>query len=419
MRHLMLIVLVFTTAAQAATAAEDAKVKVDAKPYVEVTGVLGMDSSLVELKDGSLLTNGGAGSVDGGKTWSEPRSFGEGVAGNSIMRLNSGSLALTSGQYQTGKMWVSRDEGLTWEPRGVVKTPEPKGGLVADFYDPVIQLKSGRLLYPWDMDVISGNLVGMTYAGMTARGEWKGKTYDIEGHNHIPEFYTGGVSYSDDEGKTWTYDTTYGCPNTMMGWFDFKGEVNGMAGCTPFGEGTMAECKDGRIIWIGRSTVGRILYTYSGDQGRTWDPLRPSELASSGSPPRLRRIPKTGDLMCVWNQVSRDETSRGYRRGRLSAAISTDCGATWSHFKAIELSDGLKDVARIPPQFPIKMSRAKQWCGKLADGYMYFHYANICFAGDRVYIMYSRGGPRLGIAEQMLEKQDQVLRIYSLDWFYK
>ena len=392
--------------------------KVDSKPYVEVTGVLGMDGSLVEMMDGSILANSGARSIDGGKTWSEPRSFGEDVGGNSIIRLNSGALALTNGMYSGGKIWTSDDEGKTWTLRGVVKTPEPKGVVTFDLYNAMIQLKSGRLLYPWDID-FSANHVGMSYAAMTAKGRWKGNTYSVEGHTHIPEFYTALPSYSDDEGKTWDYETSNGCPAGVMGWFDYKGEVNGMAGCTPFGETTMAECKDGRILWFGRSTVGRIAQTCSSDQGKTWEPLRPSTLANSNSPPRLRRIPKTGDLMCVWNQVSRDETSRGYRRGRLSVAISKDCGKTWEGFKTIELSDGLRDVARIPPQFPIKMSRAKQWCGKLADGYRYFHYANICFAGDKVYIMYSRGGPELGIAEQMLERQEPVMRIYPLEWFYR
>jgi hypothetical protein len=48
----------------------------------------------------------------------------------------------------------------------------------------------------------------------------------------------------------------------------------------------------------------------------------------------------------------------------------------------------------------------------------YYHYANICFAGDRVYLLYARGYPQLGVAERLLEKQEQVLRIYPLDWFY-
>jgi hypothetical protein len=40
-------------------------------------------------------------------------------------------------------------------------------------------------------------------------------------------------------------------------------------------------------------------------------------------------------------------------------------------------------------------------------------------AGDKVYLMYSRGFPVTGNAEQTLEKQEPVLRIYPLEWFYR
>ena len=99
-------------------------------------------------------------------------------------------------------------------------------------------------------------------------------------------------------------------------------------------------------------------------------------------------------------------------------AISVDSGATWGHFKTLELSEGLEDVDRIPPEYPIKMTRARDDVGHLPDGWAYFHYANVCFAADKVYIMYHRGGPLLGIAEQNLKKQEHVLRIYPLDWLY-
>ena len=57
--------------------------------------------------------------------------------------------------------------------------------------------------------------------------------------------------------------------------------------------------------------------------------------------------------------------------------------------------------------------------GRLPDGYAYYHYANVCFAADKVYVMYSRGYPAMGVAEQLVDQQHKVLRIYPLDWFYK
>ena len=123
--------------------------------------------------------------------------------------------------------------------------------------------------------------------------------------------------------------------------------------------------------------------------------------------------------MCVWNQVSHEEIRRGYRRGRLSVAISKDNGLTWTHFKTLELSEGLDDVARITPEYPISMVRARSYVGELPDDFTYFHYANVAFIGDNVFIMYLRGGPLFGIAEQKLGEQRDVLRIYPLEWFYK
>jgi hypothetical protein len=386
------------------------------QPYVEVTGVLGIDCSLVELKDGTLLSNRGLLSRDGGLTWKESRSFGEGVGGSSLVRLQDGAILLVGSMYGGATVFRSDDDGVTWAKVGRVKTPEPQGGLVFDFYDPLVQLHSGRLLYPWDID-LSGNQVGLEYARMTAKGTWRGKEYAVEGHTHVPEFYGATVSWSDDGGKSWSYDTANGCPNSMFGWFDFRGEVNGMAGCTPFGESTLAQCNDGRVLWVGRSTVGRIAYTYSSDDGKTWEPLRPLDLVNSNSPPRLRRIPATGDLLMCWNQVSPAEIAKGYRRGRLSVAISKDCGKTWVNFRTIEVSDGLRNRDRVRAAMPIRMTRARQDVGELADGFRYFHYPNVCFAGNKVYVLYNRGGPEQGNAEQVLEKQVQVLRIYPLEYF--
>ena len=71
------------------------------------------------------------------------------------------------------------------------------------------------------------------------------------------------------------------------------------------------------------------------------------------------------------------------------------------------------------PDAEIRLVRARPNVGNLPDGFAYYHYANVNFAGDRVYIMYLRGHPTMGIAEQMLEKQENVMRIYPLKWFYE
>lgn len=375
--------------------------------------------SLVELKDGSLLGDNGRLSSDGGRTWSAPKSFGDhvtadpaGAVGNGIMRLQSGALALSNG----GNIWLSQDEGVSWETGGEA-FPHLLGP--GYFGDELIQLKSGRLLYPTSMN-FNPRHPEFKYEEVLSTGIWRDTSYGTEGHHHLPEFYLTFVGYSDDEGRTWQLvKGLYNVPQALFGWFNEEGVPDGRAGTLPYGEASVAETPDGKILMFGRSTINRVLYTYSADAGETWLSPLPTTLANSGSPARLRRIPATGDLLCVWNQVTREEVQRGYRRGRLSAAISKDGGITWVNFKTLELSAGMDDLVRIQPEYPIKMIRANDFVGYLPDAYAYFHYANVCFVADKVFVSYFRGMPLRGLAEQQLTEQEHVLRIYPLEWFYE
>jgi len=399
--------------------AGDERVAIGTPPpegVIEVVDLGGIGCSLVELNDGSLMLVRGEDyllSTDEGVTWSEPQPFAEGLSGNGITRLASGALALTGGPGG----WLSEDEGKTWSPMAE-PFPRMMGKPPAGLGDEMIQLSSGRLVWPRHVG-FGGRHPELLYEDVSAYGVWRGQRVQTEGHGHLPEIYVTLVSYSDDEGQTWKLaEGNHGNVNALMGWFDAEGLPTGYAGVTGCGEATVAETQNGRILLFARPTVNRIVSSYSADAGESWSAVLPAALANSISPPRLRRIPSTGDLMCVWNQVSAEEIRRGYRRGRLSVAISRDSGETWENFKTIEVSEGLDDVDRVPADYPIKLVRARDDVGQLPDGFGYFHYANVCFARDKAYIMYSRGAPSLGIAEQNLHKQEQVLRIYPLEWLY-
>ena len=222
------------------------------------------------------------------------------------------------------------------------------------------------------------------------------------------------VFRSDDQGQTWQKH-----PGGLVGWFDFQGRPNGNCGQTACFEPTIAETKDGNVLLLARSTVGRLVQSFSTDGGEHWSAVVPSDLPSSESPALVVALPKTGDLLIVWNQISREEIRRGYRRGRLSSAISTDGGHSWQKFKTLELSEGLEAIDRIPPEFPAHMVRARDWVGPLPDRWAYFHYANLDVVGDQVVVRYNRGSPLLGVAEQNLKKQELVMRIYPIEWFYE
>ncbi len=87
---------------------------------VEVTGVLGIGNSLVELKDGSLLTNDGRTSQDGGKTWSAPQ------PGNKVSPV-----CCAIERYTLRSAGDDRDRILWTGPKG----PERKNLVVRVSYD--------------------------------------------------------------------------------------------------------------------------------------------------------------------------------------------------------------------------------------------------------------------------------------------
>jgi len=373
---------------------------------VELVGVAGSKGTLVELQDGSvMLVQGGSYriSTDGGLTWGDSQSLGEGVSGKGIIRLQSGALALTGGQ----NMWLSEDEGKTWGPALPLRTIEGHDA----WKDNMIQLSTGRLVLPSHYCFRNPQHPDVGYRG----------------HSTYPEILVSLIAYSDDEGQTWHVGPAELKPNVswvkdidawsagiLMGWFDYEGTPNGEGGVTECSEPNVAETKDGRVLFFARSPTGRIVYSYSSDGGETWLAVRPTELNSSSSPNRLRRIPQTGDFLCVWNQVSPEENEYGWRRNRLSAAISRDDGATWENFKTLELSAGLDDIEHLEPTLPIKWSRVGSNPKPLPADSAIFTYPNVCFAGDKVYIMYHRAWH-----EEDGRKVEQVMRIYPVEYFYQ
>ena len=397
----------------------------------------GEGTAMVELDDGSLRLIAGTHcrtSTDGGGTWGEPEplhcaAMGS-ASGLSCIRLQSGMLALAhrgkEEAYRGTEMFnrnpfylsVSDDGGKSWSGAW------PMHLLGGPFYDTLIQLSNRRLLMPSRICHSNNGHPGLEYERVSSYGAWKGLRVQVSGHYHYPEIDIAAVSYSDDEGQTWRQGQ-----GQLMGWFDAEGIPNGRGGVTAVDEPNVAECTDGRVLLLARSTVGRLVQSYSEDGGETWSPIVPSDLASSYSPPRLRRIPSTGDLLCVWNQVSRDEIKRGYRRGRLSAALSMDNGASWEHFKTIEVSAGMEDVERISPPYPITPVIALPELGTIPEDFATFDYANVGFSGDKVYLMYHRSwieaeedtpqAVTLGERHGTVRKPGEiVLRIYPLEWFY-
>jgi hypothetical protein len=283
------------------------------------------EGAFIQLKDGRLLfiythfTGGGADnasahlaarfSSDGGLTWTGedvlvvPNEGKENVMSVSLLRLRSGEIALF---YLRKNAWddcrpylrLSTDEAKTWtEPKLCI---EPGGYYVLN-NDRVVQLKSGRLVMP-----------------VSKHTEPGGK---FSGHGVISCFL------SDDNAKTWRQSKSQ------------------LTGETPKGrvvlqEPGVVELKDGTLFMFIRANAGCQYRSFSKDGGETWSPAEPSNIISPLSPASIKRLPKTGDLLLVWNDHSRIDAARRGKRTPFNTAISRDEGKTWEKAKTIEDDPG-------------------------------------------------------------------------------
>jgi len=371
--------------------------------------------SVLKTKDGRLMMIGSGRrcvSQDGGKTWTKPEALPVGVS--FAIRLASGKLA---GPGPGDLFFVSEDEGGTWKAVGkmaagaVPGTPYESGASAV-----LIQARSGRLLVPVRFTEGAGH--SGLYDGSGAWGTLQGKLRRIEGHAHFPEPDIAHVLFSDDEGKTWSRSE-----GGIMVWHG-----DGYGGMWPCDEPTAVEAKDGAILLFLRTTLGRVYVARSGpvdcvdregrrvqcSPGQRFDHPQPTPLASSYSPCVVRRIPNSGDLLLVWNQVSGDEIRAGYRRGRLSSAISKDDGRTWQHFRTIDRIV-LPPAGRVDPDPQPRMVRALDYVGVLPDDYGAVDYPTVEIVEETAFVFWYRSvvRPRPG------DVTGRRLWVVPLGWFYQ
>jgi sialidase-1 len=266
------------------------------------------ESDIIQLKDGRLLLgwtefyagNGaddgaarlvGRVSADRGLTWGEKYTLVENdgkcnVAEVNFLRLKSGHLALfhfqknvevsatTTGDCRA-MLRVSQDEGKTFGPptqltgeKRYIETASGRG----------LMLRNGRILFECEDMVSSFCLI------------------------------------SDDDGVTW-----------------HEGQKVKPAGGNCY-EPAAVELRDGRVLMFLRTGLGGQYQTISADGGETWSEPTLSMLTGSASPIAIESIPKTGDLLAIWNH----DIGSPRPRTPLTAAISQDEGKTWSHFRDLE-----------------------------------------------------------------------------------
>lgn len=217
-------------------------------------------------------------STDGGRTWSkETRKVLENegklnVMSVSLLRLKSGEIAMFYLKKETPCdcrlfMRKSNDEAKTWGKR-VCCTPDIHFNVVNN--DRVIQLSSGRLLAP----VAEHNCFEET-------------------GNHVPNANIFCM-ISDDEGATWRRGSkAKHTPNVI------------------YQEPGLVELADGRILMCIRTRSKSQYFSWSSDQGETWTQPEPSQLDSPLSPALIKRLPKSDQLLVVWNPLNSSMTRTG------------------------------------------------------------------------------------------------------------
>jgi hypothetical protein len=330
------------------------------------------EGSIVQLHDGRLLLvyshfTGGGGdhsaaslagrfSSDGGCTWTDkdlpvvPNEGSWNVMSVSLLRLADGRIALfylRKNSLADCRPWlrISTDEARTWSPPRLCI--EDAVGYYVMNNDRAVQLRSGRIVLP----VCLHNLPSYS------KPDWAG----------IVMCYL-----SDDGGRIW------------------RRSKDRLTGSTPAGkrvtlqEPGLVELKDGRLLMFARTNSGSQYLSHSADGGETWTPFGPSNIFSPCSPASIKRIPKTGDLLLVWNNHDHVDPALRDRRTPLSVAVSRDEGHTWEKVKNVE-----------------------------SDPAGWYCYTAIAFAGDHVLLAYCSSSGKIPYLART-----QITR-FSLDWLYK
>lgn len=239
-------------------------------------------------------------SCDSGRNWSatftvQENLWGYNVKHPNLLRLPSGDVVLTFTAWESDAqrniyMKRSGDDGETWGP--ITRISEP--GWYCTNNDHVLRTRTGRIILP-------------------GHG---GPGFEFKPGNPLHSF----VLYSDDDGLTWRMSRT-----TMT--------APGRGAHEP----AIVELQDGRLLCFLRTTCKCIYKSLSNDGGETWSEPAPTELPAPDSPPLLKRLPGSGNLLCLWNNVPSESN---WPRNPLTAAVSVDEGETWGNFQDIDNRTG-------------------------------------------------------------------------------
>ncbi|MFN0167545.1 MAG: sialidase family protein [Bryobacteraceae bacterium] len=372
---------------------------------------------------------------------------GSGVDEAILTRLNDGRFWLLYGKDKTLHGMISTDRGRRW---GIPQPVLEQGGLPIRtarnaVHLSLLHMKSGRLGMVYGGPVSRPGRDGTLHFRSSGDGgaTWSppvvidpvfslcrtsGARVLSNGRLAVPVFNwvspSGGgdseeadnsiciswIFYSDDEGSTWRRSLSE----------LFVSLDKGRGGCYSFEEPSLEERADGSLLMYGRTELGVFFESVSRDMGIRWSTPKPTRVAASYTPPMLVRMPKSDDLLLVWNQASVEEIRASLSRHRLSTAISSDGGETWKHHRNLESMDDRAVIE--PPARPGAVLRPEGGYRQPVDRSRYPHspgclricYPTVVFDGDEVAITYDYGK---GVGE-FLNKQATKIKIFHKDWLY-
>ncbi|HEY3412705.1 MAG TPA: sialidase family protein [Armatimonadota bacterium] len=281
------------------------------------------EGDFVRLKSGRILFvysrfTGGRGdddaaclasrySDDGGRSWSgkdeivvsagRPNGPLNNIMSVSLRRLPGGDIGLfylrkNSDSDCRPLLRRSKDEGTTWAEPVECITDEVAYYVMNN--DRVVILPSGRILLPVAL-----------HKGRNGRFISRGRAM---------------CYLSDDGGRSWQRS------RTVLELTDRPKDGTGLQ------EPGVVQLRDGRLMMLCRTDIGFQYVSYSWDRGNTWSPAVPTSIRSPRSPASFERIPRTGDLLLVWN----DNPGPGQARTPLTTAISRNDGRTWERRRVLE-----------------------------------------------------------------------------------
>ena len=392
----------------------------------------GHSVSFCRLEDGRILMVADGGefcvSPDGGITWGTP--YRGRIAGAEDLPFHNPSLVKLAGKTigiaflrrrlqltnsplrSTMVFMTSEDEGHTWsDPVEMNRNLLPAHACQDSF----VRTSSGRLILPVYFEVGKGtwHQKGSPFVGAYLGGNF----ISVDAHFFDAHFGASYVLYSDDDGRSWQANQD----GELLIWQEPAGAFY------PTFEPSVCEVSPGFLLMIMRTSLGRLFQAWSKDNGQTWCPPVPTQLAGTQAPGQLRRLPN-GHLLCVWTQQSEEEIKQGFVRTRLSSAVSRNRGGIWEFFQNIE---SLHEQTRVEPA-PIRPIRPEgrgsgglgpglendaRYIVELPQGYGRWCYPSVLVTEDRVLISYMRlvNDPKTA---ESLPPCGSRLKVLPITWFY-